>query len=468
MLSKPIFIFVLFFPIFGYCPIFSYCQIVLNKYTNILIFQNHIIIFPCYQLSNPYYHSFFFQTRIFHLSRQTLSIFGNLSIYELTLLQMSDRSNASMRSHGSHHSGKSAYDDQTIGEFAKSLDKSPKNSLLNQAIGAAQKSPPGANSGGWVDSHSDEGSERIRREQAARAAAKKARAMALKGLKPKTRRGVTKRLCKKNKSLGSKAKKKAKAKAKKPALANVSPTIPANLPVDSASSLSDPSDHEQPPLAPFNPLSLHSQYIRSINELTEVVKDVRLRQDRIESHIANTAAPTQQSTQHVNAGGSLLAASLAVSSADSLNDKTKQAIWDDKYVDFSSLIEKNETGFTMNFNPSLGMEGITFDPKEKSQITFSDWRKAFNLYHNCYLQKFSPPRYNCSDIQRVSQELLAYDATISDMALRNYDWRSYDRDFRKNRQFNKCPFNQRDIVLYNDAINAPKLRQVNAQLLFAI
>ena len=75
-----------------------------------------------------------------------------------------------------------------------------------------------------------------------------------------------------------------------------------------------------------------------------------------------------------------------------LSKKLQQAIWDNKYVDFNKLLDKDEPGYDLTLNPKGGgSHSIHMEPREKAKITLPEWRKAFNLFQACYLKKFAPP-----------------------------------------------------------------------------
>ena len=374
----------------------------------------------------------------------------------------SGKSKGSKGSRRSRLSNASNLDSLSIGEFAKRL--------------AENEADPNKNSTNdkntLADSHDDTGSERIRRENAARDAALKARTAALKKLKRTKRlRNLNKKKLL-NKSKAAEAKKKAMFSAN-PCNSSLTPAVPPLPPnnmfpvhhnASNSSQNLDSSDTD-------DGMSFNNQgnqgdnhgssypppqdWIACFNRLTTAVVGLKQSQDRIESHLASTQqnpAHTAQPTPQT--GGSMLTAhSLQVPPDEALSDKIKQSIWDDKYVDFLSLIDKDDPSFSMNLDPTLGLKGISFEPKEKSKISLTDWKKAFNIYQSCYLKKFANTQHTATQLHEVSQQLLAYDTTILDMASKNYDWRFYDKQFRKNREFNHCLFNQRDISLYNDSIN---------------
>ena len=109
-----------------------------------------------------------------------------------------------------------------------------------------------------------------------------------------------------------------------------------------------------------------------------------------------------------------------------LSSKLKSHIWDDKFVDFSTLLtsEPDQHSTVLSTNDD---EVITLSIKSHSKrqpLSIIRWQQAFDIFSCVYTQKYPDQ----------SQGLLQYSALIKEIYSDGGDWLFYDENFRKWRE----------------------------------
>ena len=113
---------------------------------------------------------------------------------------------------------------------------------------------------------------------------------------------------------------------------------------------------------------------------------------------------------------------------DHLPVAIKQKIWDNKYLEFATILDpESEDSFSLSLNNSK-QPTIFLTPKRKKFLTESGWIQAFDTYVAVYVQKY--PEH--------LQDLLTYGNSIRKMMTAKQAWWYYDRQFRIGREHSLC------------------------------
>ena len=106
----------------------------------------------------------------------------------------------------------------------------------------------------------------------------------------------------------------------------------------------------------------------------------------------------------------------------------KQKIWEDKFIEFSSILDPDTTdSYSLSLNNS-GQPTLCLTPKKKNFLKESDWTMAFDTYVAVYVQKYP----------EQLQDLLTYGNTIKRMMNSGQQWWHYDKQFRVAREYSHC------------------------------
>ena len=123
----------------------------------------------------------------------------------------------------------------------------------------------------------------------------------------------------------------------------------------------------------------------------------------------------------------LLSAGLAAGAH--IPDRIKQKIWADKYIDFQDLQQQTHTSkYSMSLNETGSTPTLQFTPHRKRPLTEGEWSSAWDDYLAVYTIK--RPQSLC--------DMLTYSKMIKDLMKTGADWRSYDQQFRADREHNQC------------------------------
>ena len=118
----------------------------------------------------------------------------------------------------------------------------------------------------------------------------------------------------------------------------------------------------------------------------------------------------------------LLTESLRV--GEGIDEKVVKQIWDDKYVDFATLLHPEDTGkYDIAYENPGGVGTMHLTPRNKKSIkSIHQWNKAFEIYATIWLKKPGNEKY--------FQDLMTYARNVRDMAEDGLNWRLYDERFR--------------------------------------
>ena len=116
--------------------------------------------------------------------------------------------------------------------------------------------------------------------------------------------------------------------------------------------------------------------------------------------------------------------------SQSIPQKIKVKIWKHKYIDFSDLLNPHASpeAYTVSLNSNSLFSktpALTFQQKNKKQLSEFDWNIAWDSYMSVYLQKFP----------NQLEKMLTYHQHIQRMMSKQANWRYYDYHFRVDREY---------------------------------
>ncbi|CAH1803190.1 unnamed protein product [Owenia fusiformis] len=158
------------------------------------------------------------------------------------------------------------------------------------------------------------------------------------------------------------------------------------------------------------------------------------------SQIQNQQSSSQMSTYNVS-GSSLNPMSFQTSPLEmKVNDKSKQKIWDDKYVDFELLYKEinNITGqpggMTVTQLAPYGQNSIEIfnlqNHSKQKALSFPQWLKSFATFSAVYQMKN----------QTAGPQLMKHLNTVTDLYEQKSGWRYYDNNVRYKRSTMNWPW----------------------------
>ncbi|MES9879360.1 MAG: hypothetical protein ABW185_00570 [Sedimenticola sp.] len=136
-------------------------------------------------------------------------------------------------------------------------------------------------------------------------------------------------------------------------------------------------------------------------------------------HITNVPPPATMATYNLSLGALL-------------SDKVKQSIWNNEFVEFSSLLPSAKQDNTIQVNLAGTSISVLPSVKEAKTLAIGQWVTAFHIYMDIYVQKH----------RNEVPGLLVYCELVRDLdraygvAAFNY----YDRTFRAHRQTQNLPW----------------------------
>jgi len=129
---------------------------------------------------------------------------------------------------------------------------------------------------------------------------------------------------------------------------------------------------------------------------------------------------------------------------ESLPDRIKTKIWEQKYIDFHTLLYPDAEG---NYSLSLDDSGtnptLNLLPKKKRQLTENEWCRAFDDYVAVYTRRHP----------QELQDLLTYGKLIKFLMANKKNWAYYDINFRRDREFSLCKWSETRIDLHYVAVS---------------
>ena len=105
----------------------------------------------------------------------------------------------------------------------------------------------------------------------------------------------------------------------------------------------------------------------------------------------------------------------------------KLKIWGHKYIELHDLLYPNvKPSYGMSMRDQNNQHQIMLTPKNRRLLSEVEWGMAFDIFIAVYTQKFP---------QQLSA-LLTYSAHIKDLMKFKTNWRYYDEEYRRSREFN--------------------------------
>ncbi|MEW8544673.1 MAG: hypothetical protein AB2693_14195 [Candidatus Thiodiazotropha sp.] len=125
--------------------------------------------------------------------------------------------------------------------------------------------------------------------------------------------------------------------------------------------------------------------------------------------------------------------------------KTKEKIWNNEFVEFSTLYDEDSDDITISLKSGkLTPKG----PSKKKFMTIEEWTDAFNVFAAVYRIKFP----------EQSEQLSSYLNTVRKISNENGNWYYYDTNFRRIRHSIGLQWDQIHSELYVTALTR-KLKQ---------
>ena len=107
--------------------------------------------------------------------------------------------------------------------------------------------------------------------------------------------------------------------------------------------------------------------------------------------------------------------------------KMKLDIWGHKYIELHDLLYPNiKPSYGMSMRDQDSQHQILLTPKNRRLLSEVEWGMAFDIFIAVYTQKFP---------QQLSA-LLTYSAHVKDLMKFKTNWRYYDEEYRRSREFN--------------------------------
>ena len=116
--------------------------------------------------------------------------------------------------------------------------------------------------------------------------------------------------------------------------------------------------------------------------------------------------------------------------------KLRRKILQDKFVEISQLLPQTSTNQSDEFifKPSKDKGAKLVKNKKRTDISFSQWMEGFDIFIAVYIDS----AHKLSSLQKLIRSLLTYKKEIATLYRMGYDWASFDRHFRKDREVNPC------------------------------
>ena len=133
----------------------------------------------------------------------------------------------------------------------------------------------------------------------------------------------------------------------------------------------------------------------------------------------------------------------------------KQKIWEHKYVELADLIHPHKSSdYTLALSTEDGQPQFRLATKKRKQLTEREWSQAMDVFIAIYTEKY-PDQTNA---------MLTYARNVRDLMSNRANWAWYDTQFRADREFTHCPWDEmrQDLELRafrpNQAIHDPTFR----------
>ena len=138
-----------------------------------------------------------------------------------------------------------------------------------------------------------------------------------------------------------------------------------------------------------------------------------------------------------------------------VDDKTKQMIWNNQYINLANLLDPE----AFDQDPSLNLvysqnRSISLAPqKQKAIDNLGQWCSAFSIYLTVRCQKYP----------HELPQLMTYMNTVKNLAHRNGNYLKYDQEFRYLRQSDILPWNTTHFGLWSECRDSPNNRSNNTR-----
>lgn len=143
--------------------------------------------------------------------------------------------------------------------------------------------------------------------------------------------------------------------------------------------------------------------------------------------------------------------SSGLAAGEHLPDRLKQKIWSDCYIDFYNLLyPDNEGSYNLSLN-TAHQQGLKLTPKKSRPLTEREWNRAFDDFLAVYTRKFP----------QLISEVITYGKFIKELMAQGHNWALYDTRFRKDREFNKCPWTTIRVDLHIQALHSPSIPRLS-------
>ena len=138
----------------------------------------------------------------------------------------------------------------------------------------------------------------------------------------------------------------------------------------------------------------------------------------------------------------------------------KKKIWKHKYIEFSELFNPHShQSYTLTLGKDTTKPTLNFTSHHKKFLSESQWGMAWNTYMSIYLKKYP----------HELDQMITYHQNIQKLMQRGANWRSYDFQFRVDREFDQCKWDvvrmdlERDAYQTHNGMNSTNLTTKNKQ-----
>ena len=108
-------------------------------------------------------------------------------------------------------------------------------------------------------------------------------------------------------------------------------------------------------------------------------------------------------------------------------------IWQHKYIELADLIHTNRsTDYTLALSTETGLPQFRLASKKKKPLSEREWNQAMSIYQSVYAERY-PGEYNA---------MLTYAQYVRDLMSNGANWAWYDIEFRMDREFTLCRWDE--------------------------
>ena len=111
----------------------------------------------------------------------------------------------------------------------------------------------------------------------------------------------------------------------------------------------------------------------------------------------------------------------------------KLKIWQHKFVEFADLISNNRsTDYTLDLTTEDGQPQFCLASRKRKNLTQNEWCQAMDTFISIYIDRYP------TEIKQI----LSYAQTVKDLMQNKANWVWYDTQFRTDREFTLCPWDE--------------------------